>query len=472
VTILAAAAAWCVPASARERPLRLPDSRLGPVLAGDEAVQGIGSDRSGYRLTGVALGDQLGRVRPLGQVPPGPRGRDYWVSLLASDKMIAFVRTATQRQDPDVHFTTTDPVLSDVWTAPLGKKPTIFDRCRPPNVAQSASAALDGGVLAYVSGCGDRQIRVVSDEPGVGPLTIPARGPYLQVAGRYVAWGETFRAKASVFDRVTGEEVLHEQWPAMPTPDSFVRAWAIQPDGKIGMLYETGIKRGDTSHLAWFSLDEPYLHDVPGEAGERTQTSIASLRMVGDRFAYVAQHDDGCDRLTITALDGRSWPVGCAFFFDDSFIDWNGRWAAWSALTCSSDQRRYAASRRQIEAGMKLLSKPCPIALDGRHQRVTLRPFNQGKLRVRCPRGCNAYLEFRLSRRGRPGPIAATGGAVIQPGRGKAHVGWNLDGAGYRLQKTRRSFVTKVYAEVDSEGDGRSHGDSRFIGRVRIVPRP
>jgi hypothetical protein len=469
--LLALALGPATPATASEQPLRLPDAALGPVLAGDEVVQGKGSRHAGYDLIQAALGPRLGPVRNIGRIPSGVPGKQYDVALLASESRLAYLLAVTERQAEDVNFDTQYPVRSDLWGGPLGQPTAIVDRCRRPAIQQHTRVALDGPVLAYSSGCEPGVITVLSDEPGVEPLRVSGIADTLQVAGRYVAWGPSIQftnPRVTVLDRITGQEVLHEQWPKMPTADSFVRGWALQADGKIGLIYETGFRRTDTGRLAWFTPAELFLHDVPGEAGALTQISIGELRMHDDRFAYIARHRKGCDRLTVTELDGRTRPVGCAADIEARF-DWNGRWFAWTALGCAAQEQRFAASTEQVERGMRLLARPCPAALDGRNQTIRLSPYNLGKLRLRCPRGCNPYLEFRLPRRGGRGPLVATGGSVIGSGRGVANVLWAYNPATRQFRKRRRAFTANVYLEENLEGDG-SYRDAGRIGRVTLQP--
>jgi hypothetical protein len=449
--VAVAFALFAAPASAAE-PIRLPYA--SPTLAGDHVLDLRGSDRAGYEIRATRLGGGRLRTQTIGHVPPRPRrGVDYSLRLAASDELLVFAQSAEvpQRFDPI-------PVFTELWTGPFGDQPALYDRCEyPPDDHGFFWPVVDGRVFAYGHSCGQRAQVTVVDETGRPQLTVDDWFGFPQLAGRYVAWGARYdNPQITLVDWVMGEKFLDRARPPIPGGrQAWLRGWSLQRDGKVALLYD----RGDRDELGWFSAEEPSLHVVPDSDHESALTAEAPVRLAEDRLVYVHERDARCDVLMMTALDGRSWPIGCA---ETHGFDWNGRWVIWPEFGCRNFARLrwFAASPATIEGGLDPRRTPCPVELDPLRQTLAMTARGD-RIRLRCPRGCEGGIELRLPGRvdGRP---LARGWFEIERGSGRSSRIRLRDSVG-----RARTAVVWVTTYVDGSGD---ESDPRRIGRVRIVP--
>ncbi|MEA2449592.1 MAG: hypothetical protein QOG63_1524 [Thermoleophilaceae bacterium] len=456
--------ALVVASPAAAEPLRLPPDR-GAVLTGDRVIQLRGSDSRGFAVFTTPLSRALGAARVIARIP-GSRGQMSSIELAASARLLAYSRTVENRPTDDSNLPS-HPFLSEIRAAPFGAPPELVYDCDPV-IRAGLPVAVDGDVLAYEEGCSDHQWKVtIRRGAATDGFELPDLAGDVQVAGRYVAWGEAFYGPLKVFDLKAHALVLDSvHWPA---PGNSVLGWVLQSDGKVGLLYDDGDRAASATRLGWLSPAEPYLHEVAGGSARRA-ASAYRLELADNRFAYVAYERSECNRLTIVTLAGRRLPVGCAPI-DEADFDWNGRWVAWSAYTCSGARPRLAAPVRDVDAGLPGTARPCPIRLYGRHQSIRVSQRRGGRLRLRCSRGCEGFTELRLPRRGRRGPLVADGSFRLRPGHGRSSgITWALTRYGDAPRRPlRRPRDLVVWVSVHREGDGHERR-LRSLGRVHVVP--
>jgi hypothetical protein len=449
--------------AASAAPIRLSDGDLGPILAGDEVVQATGDPHRGYTVTATRLEPPRTR-RIITRIEGIPRDTyDLYaeVTLAASAQRIAFTRSAAEGRTDSVRF-------SELWSGPLDGPISRIERCTQEDMENDRllpAPAVDGDAAAYMRACQtDTPAPVfVSDSAGTRRVSEVGTAS-LQMAGRYLGWGfGGLNSSIEVIDWTTGER-LFQGSPPLPPPTQAPRAYALEADGRIGMLYDTYYARGGESKLAWFSLADRELHVLPGNAGQQTRKQSGPLAFEGDRLLYVSKRGARCNALTLVALDGRSWPVACAPLVD-STIDMSGDWVAWSAAGCSGSEH-YAVRRLEIEAGLRPRSHSCPVRLASRRPRIRLSERRTSALRLRCSRGCEGTFSLRR----RSGVALAEGYFELDAPGGRASVSWTNADAVSRLRESGRTATVAVRARVRRAGDGKRRSLGR-IGTARLSAR-
>lgn len=388
------AAAWmALTGSASAAPAELLSGRDHldvPALAGDRVVVSEATSR-GPRALAV-----------------GPTGR---TSSLHSGRPGETLHLAARPGGVLARVTGRDGVAWRLFAGALDGPFHVRDACGTPAPPPASGGVVDVWADA---GCVDDRVRV--QWPG-GQQDVQASGSVVAVAagGRYAAWIEARRPDALLRIYDTDSPGVIRNF----TLDALTNNLDVQDDGTAVVATLAGssgaapVSCGRGVLVPRFSI-----HPLDGPSREVPLRSCsASVRIGGDRIAFVERTAAGDDVISLVSLDGTSVQAiaGAESFPPFPRFDWDGRRLAWTTTRCRDHALLVSDP---ADGGRAATSTRCPIAV-GRP-----RVGSDGRLhvRIRCPRGCVSdpgltvisprWLHF--GSRGRPMPYARFD---LRPGR-------------------------------------------------------
>jgi hypothetical protein len=295
------------------------DFSNGPAQAGEHAVwvEGGGSEyRSDLDVNRRPV--TIHRLAPSGEertiftLDAPPEG-GHTVRIVASERRIALLRTVSRPFDyPTGPPAYTPPgtqagwesVREELW---LGTPDGGFELVQSgdshtgQNCSTPGLAALSGDLLAldHYGGCaGDERVTVRNLAKPEEPPVLPARGQEgyatgpVAMAGRYVAWlqvsaepPEDPRQFLVVYD-LDARSVAYRLEPMPSDGDPFgpsAFSFDVQDDGTVAIA-RSNASYTDPPKLAWASVAEPWLHELPATTWWNLDLSIAGGLVVVRRL--------------------------------------------------------------------------------------------------------------------------------------------------------------------------------------------